>query len=83
MATYGDLGLKAFCWVPPRKKSLFHIKAIMIDENMVYMGSANLSRNAMQNSAEWGLISHSPEICRDLTNYIQELKKLGRFTEVE
>ena len=37
----------------------------------------------MQNSAEWGLISHSPEICRDLTNYIQELKKLGRFTEVE
>ena len=55
----------------------------MIDENMVYMGSANLSRNAMQNSAEWGLISHSPEICRDLTNYIQELKKLGRFTEVE
>ncbi len=83
MATYGDLGLKAFRWVPPRKKSLFHIKAIMVDENMVYMGSANLSLNAMQNSAEWGLISHSPEICRDLTNYIQELKKLGRFTEVE
>ena len=23
VATYGDLGLKAFCWIPPRKKAFF------------------------------------------------------------
>jgi len=81
-AAYGDMGLKAFHWISPRKNSLFHIKAITVDGNMAYIGSANLSRNAMQNSAEWGIISYSPDLCMDLDEYIQALKMDGRFKEV-
>ena len=44
--TYGDLGLQAFHWIPPRKRSLFHIKAITVDNNWLYIGS-NMSVNAM------------------------------------
>ena len=79
---YGDLGLRAFHWVPPRKKSLFHIKAITVDANWLYIGSANLSYNALNNSAEWGFIAHSPEICKDLNDYVQKLHSTGRFVEM-
>lgn len=81
-AAYGDMGLRAFYWVPPRQKSLFHIKAITVDGNMAYIGSANLSPNAMENSAEWGIISHSPDLCSELQLYIEELTQRGRFVEV-
>ena len=81
-ATYGDMGLRAFSWVSPRDMSLFHIKAITVDGNMAYIGSANLSRNAMANNAEWGIISHSPDLCSNLEHYIEELTQTGRFVEV-
>jgi len=81
-ATYGDMGLRSFYWIPPKQKSLFHIKAITVDGNMAYIGSANLSPNAMGNSAEWGLISHSPDLCSELEQYIAELTQTGRFVEV-
>lgn len=79
---YGDLGLRSFHWLPERKNSLFHIKAITVDANWLYIGSANLSYNAMNNSAEWGLIAHSPEICMDLNEYVEELYSTGRFKEL-
>lgn len=81
-AAYGEMGLRAFSWVSPRRGSLFHIKAITVDGNMAYIGSANLSRNAMENSAEWGIVSYSPDLCSDLEEYIEKLTQDGRFSEV-
>ena len=81
-AAYGEMGLRAFHWVQPRRGSLFHIKAITVDGNRAYIGSANLSKNAMVNSAEWGVIAHSPDLCRDLDHYIDQLHSQGRFKEL-
>jgi len=74
--------LMVYSWNEPRKKSLFHIKSITIDGNHCYIGSANLSINAMKNSSEWGIITDSPDLCGDLNDYVNELISLGRFEEV-
>lgn len=86
----GYNNLRVFTWNPPTvgrtkkqvKLSLFHIKAITVDNNHCYLGSANLSWNAMQNSVEWGIVTHSTDLCLDLESYIDELVDNGRFTEV-
>ena len=80
---YGRFGLKVFRWIPPRDSSLFHIKAVMIDNQWIYIGSANMSENAMRNSAEWGIIGQSPDLVGELKNYISELEDTGRFVEME
>ena len=85
MDEYGDQGLRAYHWVRPkeaRKGSLFHIKAITVDGNWIYIGSANMSSNAMDNSVEWGVIAQSPELCMDLNDYVSELLSTGLFKEV-
>jgi len=86
----GYNNLRVFKWNPPTvgrtdkqvKRSLFHIKAITVDNNHCYLGSANLSWNAMQNSVEWGIVTHSTDLCLDLESYIDELVDNGRFVEV-
>ena len=79
---YGRYGMRVMSWVKPREKSLFHIKAVVIDDQWIYIGSANMSFNAMRNSAEWGIIGNSPDICNELLEYVAELEDTGRFTEV-
>ena len=79
---YGPLGMRVMSWVEPREKSLFHIKAVVIDDQWIYMGSANMSFNAMRNSAEWGIIGNSPDISNELLHYVAELEETGRFMEV-
>jgi phosphatidylserine/phosphatidylglycerophosphate/cardiolipin synthase-like enzyme len=81
-AIFMDLGLRAFLWKPTRDKSLFHIKAIIVDDVWIYIGSANMSWNAMSNSVEWGIVAHSPDICGELNGYLEELIDMGRFEEV-
>ena len=80
---FGRYGLKVFRWIPPRDSSLFHIKAVMIDNQWIYIGSANMSENAMRNSAEWGIIGQSPDMVKELKSYISELEDSGRFREME
>ena len=75
-------GLRVFEWKPPREKSLFHIKAITIDDQWIYIGSANLSYNAMNNSAEWGVIGNSPDLVKELKGYITELVATGMFEQI-
>ena len=74
--------LKVNVWIPPAEKSLFHIKAVLIDDTFVYLGSANLSINAMFNSAEWGITANSPDLCKSLQDYINKLEKLNLFKEI-
>ena len=82
-AIYSDLGMRVYVWKPPRDRSLFHIKAIIVDDVQIYMGSANMSKNAMTNSAEWGIIANSPEICQKLRKYLDDLIESRRFEEVD
>ena len=85
MDAYGDLGLRAYRWLRPkesRETSLFHIKASTVDGTWIYIGSANMSLNAMENSVEWGVIAQSPELCTDLNDYVSELISSGLFKEV-
>ena len=63
--------------------ALFHIKAIMVDGNKIYMGSANLSQNAVKGNSEWGLVSESPEMCRQLELYLKHLESNGNFQRVQ
>ena len=71
--------LKVNLWNPPNEKSLFHIKAVLIDDTFVYIGSANLSINAMSNSAEWGITGNSSDLCKSLQEYICKLEQLNLF----
>ena len=66
---------------PANDSGIFHIKAIMVDGVRIYLGSANLSVNAVTNSAEWGLISESPDMCRQLEGFLHHLEESGRFQE--
>ena len=54
----------------------------MVDGAKLYMGSANLSENAITNSAEWGFILDNPETCVKLERYLAHLHSEGRFEVV-
>ena len=79
---FSSPNLELFSWEPPSPKSLFHIKAILVDATYVYIGSANLSQNGMTNSAEWGLTTNSPDIFNSLKSYLQLLKLNHHFEVV-
>lgn len=64
-------------------RDLFHIKAIVVDDTRLYLGSANLSKNAITASAEWGIICESPDIIQRLRAYLDHLIERGRLKEVE
>ena len=59
------------------------IKAIVVDDTRLYLGSANLSKNAITASAEWGIICESPDIIQRLRAYLDHLIERGRLKEVE
>jgi len=61
-------------------EGLFHIKSIIVDKKhsgKLYIGSANLSKNAMTKSAELGILTESRELSIRLNNYLNHLKKEG------
>jgi len=53
--------------------SKFHIKAIIVDQRHIYLGSANMSQVAMKSSAECGLFLSSTEISQQLLQYVELL----------
>ena len=75
--------LKVYVWKPPAERSLFHIKSVLIDDTFVYLGSANLSINAMKNSSEWGITTNSPDLCRSLQEYLSKLRSCELFEQLE
>jgi phosphatidylserine/phosphatidylglycerophosphate/cardiolipin synthase-like enzyme len=80
---YKSKGARGWSWVQlnDEDSSLFHIKALIVDEN-IYLGSANFSGLAMSDSAEWGIIARSPDLCRELNRYLNHLVNEGRMEEV-
>jgi len=82
IARHRHRGAEGFAWIPRKDNGLFHIKAIMVDGTKLYMGSANLSENAITNSAEWGFIHDNPDACVKLEHYLSHLHSKGRFEVV-
>ena len=65
-----------------RAKVCTYIKAIAADGDSLYIGSANLTPNAMTNSAEWGAVLSSPEMVEALHQHTLDLKEAGLLAEV-
>jgi phosphatidylserine/phosphatidylglycerophosphate/cardiolipin synthase-like enzyme len=66
-------------------RGLFHIKSIIVDRKHVgkiYLGSANLSKNAMKYSAELGVLTESKELCFRLYKYLDHLKAEGKLKKL-
>ena len=83
VSRYRSAGARGWAWVPREDDSgLFHIKALMVDNRRIYLGSANFSQNAMGASAEWGIIADSPDLCRYLNGYLEHLIEEGRLAEI-
>lgn len=55
----------------------YHIKAIVVDSRYVYIGSANISRAAMRENAEWGAIYESNEVASEIERYTEHLVETG------
>ena len=75
-------GAEGWHWVMEGDSDIFHIKAIMVDGIKLYLGSANLSQNSIHNSAEWGMVTESPDICLQLEKYLEYLQDADRFRSV-
>jgi phosphatidylserine/phosphatidylglycerophosphate/cardiolipin synthase-like enzyme len=56
-----------------KKKSLYHPKAIVVDQRLMYIGSANISQNAMKNSVEIGAIIEDAGQCKELKKFVNYL----------
>lgn len=75
--------LDIWYWTDPSNSySKFHIKAIAVDKSKLYIGSANFSETAMEDSAECGLFLTSPESYESLVAYATRLKKAGLLTKL-
>lgn len=62
--------------------SKFHIKAISVDKNMLYIGSANFSKTAMESSAECGIFLSSPDCHESLIAYTKKLEHAGLLKQL-
>jgi len=62
--------------------SKFHMKAVAVDKNMMYIGSANFSKTAMEHSAECGLFINSPDCYESLMAYTSSLEESGLLKKI-
>ncbi len=79
---FRGLGSELECWYwnnDGNEYSKFHIKAILVDDFRVYLGSANLSETAMEISAECGAFFRSRGVNVSLRTYLEGLIERGRL----
>lgn len=55
----------------PRKKS--HLKAALIDDRYVFVGSHNLTRSALEHNNEVSVLMESPEVASETRGYLKHL----------
>ena len=56
-----------------KNNSIYHPKAIVVDKRLMYIGSANISQNAMKNSVEIGAIIEDAGQCKELKKFVNYL----------
>jgi phosphatidylserine/phosphatidylglycerophosphate/cardiolipin synthase-like enzyme len=54
-------------------KKLLHAKSIVIDENIIILGSHNLSKEAMTANVEMSLVISDTELAARIINYFQTI----------
>ena len=77
-----ERGSNRECWYwnnAGKEYSKFHIKAILVDDFRVYLGSANLGPTAMEISAECGAFFRSREVTVSIRKYLDALIDRGRL----
>jgi len=82
MTRFKGLGSELECWYwnnAGNEYSKFHIKAILVDDFRVYLGSANLSETAMEDSAECGAFFRSRGVTVSIRKYLDGLIERGRL----
>ena len=68
--------------ISENKRAEYHLKAIIVDDLYVYLGSANLTRNGLENSAEVGLIFENNYVCQQIERYAKHLVDEGFFVRL-
>ena len=79
---FKGLGSELECWYwnnAGNEYSKFHIKAILVDDFRVYLGSANLGPTAMEVSAECGAFFRSREVTVSIRKYLDGLIERRRL----
>lgn len=64
-ATYGRL-LRAGAALWERGERMFHVKAAVLDEDLVMLGSANLDARSFRHNLELNLVLRSPSLAREV-----------------
>jgi phosphatidylserine/phosphatidylglycerophosphate/cardiolipin synthase-like enzyme len=55
----------------PRRTT--HVKATVIDDRYVFIGSHNLTHSALSRNNELSVVIDSPELAREVTAYLKDL----------
>jgi putative cardiolipin synthase len=57
-----------------------HAKALVIDQNVVFIGSMNMDARSAHTNSELGLVMRSPEIARQVTSLLDDISADGSYT---
>lgn len=69
-ALLAEAGIKVRFDAP---KTTTHVKAMVIDNRYVYIGSHNLTQSALKYNNELSIMVDSPELAEEITTYLQNL----------
>ena len=56
-----------------------HAKALVIDQNIVFVGSMNMDARSARTNSELGLVVRSPEIARQVTSLLDDISADGSY----
>jgi phosphatidylserine/phosphatidylglycerophosphate/cardiolipin synthase-like enzyme len=56
-----------------------HAKALVIDQNVVFIGSMNMDARSAHTNSELGLVMRSPEIARQVTSLLDDISADGSY----
>jgi putative cardiolipin synthase len=57
-----------------------HAKALVVDQNIVFIGSMNMDARSAHTNSELGLVMRSPEIARQVTSLLDDISADGSYT---
>jgi len=69
-AHLNTLGIKAKCW---EKTKLMHAKGILIDNNILVLGSHNLTQSALTLNVEISAVLYDADVCLQFKKYFNSL----------
>lgn len=80
-SVFSQYELRCHYWAAP-PPAIYHVKAIVVDERYAYVGSANMSRNALERNSEVGLFLEDNRLATEISRYSAHLVDQGYMLEV-